>query len=105
MMQPCEQKHCLLFKLPPELRNRTYSFATSQSEAKKKPRELELPLDNSNLLTYHDDPSEIHADHDSLPVVNLSQISDVKPSNALLGTCQRIYKEASVMFAESQHTF
>jgi len=105
MMQTDEQKHCLLFKLPPELRNRIYSYATSQNEAKKNPREPELPLDNSNHLTYHDDPSENYRDHHSLPVVNLSQISEVKPSNALLGTCQRIYKEARAMFAASQHTF
>lgn len=104
-MQTDEQKHCLLFKLPPELRNRIYSHATSQSEAKQKPLDSELPLDNSNQLTYHDDPSENYGNHHSLPVVELSQISDVKPSNALLGTCQRIYGEARAMFVESQHTF
>jgi len=104
-MQTDEQKHCLLFKLPPELRNRIYSYATSQSEAKQKPGGSDLPLDNSNQLTYHDDPSKNYGDHQSLPLVNLSQILDVKPSNALLGTCQRIYGEARAMFTASQHTF
>jgi hypothetical protein len=100
-----EQKHCPLFKLPPELRSRIYSYATSQSEAKNKPSETELPLDKGNLLTYNSDPSENHNDHQSLPVANLNHISDIRPSNALLGTCQRIYEEARAMFVESQHTF
>ncbi|GAB7330068.1 hypothetical protein MBLNU13_g01747t1 [Cladosporium sp. NU13] len=104
-MQTDEQKHCPQFKLPPELRNGIYSYATSQNEVDKKPRGSELPLDSGDQLTYHDDPSENYKDHHSLPVVNLSQISDVKPSNALLDTCQRIYEEARAMFAVSQRTF
>lgn len=100
-----DQKYCPLFKLPPELRNRIYSYATSQSEAKEKPRESELPLDKSNQLTYHDYPFNDRKDHHSLPVVSLNQLSDVKPSNALLGTCQRIHEEAGAMFAASQRAF
>lgn len=106
MMPKNDQTHCPLSKLPPELRKCIYSYATSQSEAKKKPRvESELPLDNSNQLTYLEDPSSNHTDHQSLPVVNLNQISDVKPSNALLGTCQRVYEEDRAMFIVSQHKF
>lgn len=104
-MQPDEQKHCLLFELPPELRDRIYSYATSQSEAKQKPLGSNLALDSSNQLVYHDGPSENYRDHHSLQVANLSQISGVKPSNGLLGTCQRIYEEARAIFVASQHTF
>lgn len=100
-----DQKGCPLFKLPPELRNRIYSYATSQHEAKEKPRESGLPLDNGNQLTHHYDPSHNRNDYQSLPVVSVTQISGVRPSNALLGTCLRICEETGAMFAASQHTF
>lgn len=101
-----DQRQCLLFKLPPELRNCIYSYATSQNEAKQNPRhDSELPPDNSNQLTYREDPSSNYNGHQSLPVVNLNQLSEAKPSNALLGTCQRIHEEAKAMFAASQRTF
>lgn len=105
LMPQDEQKHCPLFKLPPELRNRIYSYATSQSEAKKKPSTSRLPLGTSNHLTYYYDPSSNYKDHHTLPVVSLNQISNVKPSNAMLGTCQRIYQEARGIFVEAQRTF
>lgn len=104
MMPKDDQKHCPLFKLPPELRNRIYSCATSQSEAKEKPQDSELPLDNSNQHAYRDEPPYAK-DYHSLPAVNVNEISHVKPSNALLGTCKRIYEEARAMFAASQRAF
>lgn len=100
-----DQKQCLLFKLPPELRNCIYSYATSQSEINNKPWESELPLGKGSQLTYNYDPSSDYNDHQSFPVVNMNQLSEAKPSNALLGTCQRIHEEAKAMFAASQRTF
>lgn len=105
VMPKDDQKQSLLFKLPPELRNRICSYVTGQSEAEKKPPESRPPLDNSNQRTWHYDPSGNYKDHNSLPVVSLNQISDVRPSNALLGTCQCIYDEARAMFVAAQHTF
>jgi hypothetical protein len=97
------QEQSPLFKLPPELRNRIYLYTTSQSEAKK-PLSCKLS-DEGNHFTHYYDPSYDYKGHHSLPIVSLNHISDVKPSNALLGTCQRIYQEAKGMFVASQRAF
>lgn len=79
------QNHCPLFALPPELRNRIYSYATSESETES-PLDL-APQNKGTQRTYRYNPNPDYTEHVSLEVVNLDYVSDVKPSNALLGTC------------------
>lgn len=81
-----EQKDCPLFRLPPELRNKIYEYALSESQPVKKTT-TRLPI------------------ADPIEVLDWDDAQDLRPSNALLATCRIIHAEARGIFVTAQRAF
>jgi hypothetical protein len=76
------QDSCLLFKLPPELRNQIYAYAIDRTDGQYGWVE----------------------DHDG-PRISLLNAKQCAPSNELLTTCRRIFGEGRGIFVQAQRDF
>jgi hypothetical protein len=82
-----DQIACPLFRLPPELRNTTYTYV------------LNCKIAQCRCGHWHWD--EEH----NCPRVNLKHAKPRAPSNELLGSCRRVHNEGRGLFVKAQRAF